>query len=169
MNYETFKQNWKTLAHEKKLTCYDMAFLCIIRAMKKDNPKLAIKYLLKAFTSVTNKVKLENGRNQYDTLIYAIDRIEYSLFPTETSPSVIASQQARRRKLLKSYVEEEKEDYEFNRNIRLFIAQIIEPLNQIYFQALKTKGIEPLDKEKIIVAYYEDHRDLGSYVGAYNE
>lgn len=61
---------WKQLAHEKKLTRYDMAFYCLSKALrsKEDQLQAARKYLSLAFTPVTKPVKLQNGMKPHGTL-----------------------------------------------------------------------------------------------------
>ena len=61
-----FLIEWKRLAHEKKLTRYDMALYCISKALRKeDSLKYAKIYLSKAFTPVTKQIKLDNGAMPY--------------------------------------------------------------------------------------------------------
>jgi hypothetical protein len=65
-----FLSIWKQLAHEKKLTRYDMAFYCLSKALrsKEDHLKEAKRYLSKAFTPATKPKQLASGRKPYGTL-----------------------------------------------------------------------------------------------------
>lgn len=84
-----FLSIWKQLAHEKKLTRYDMAFYCLSKALHEysrlqllndhntQGPfptlrDLAIKFLQQSFTPATKPKQLASGRKPYGTLYDAL-------------------------------------------------------------------------------------------------
>ena len=88
-NKGQFLSIWKQLAHEKKLTKYDMAFYCMSKAVHEfkrsqllNDPNtqgpfptarsLAIKFLQQCFTPVTKPKQLASGRKPYGTLYEAL-------------------------------------------------------------------------------------------------
>lgn len=81
------RTQWKALAATKKITRGDIAALCIYRAMVKEQvPNGAKSRLHKAFTPITNSVKLANGAAPRYALETAIFEIRYSTFAKWLDP-----------------------------------------------------------------------------------
>jgi hypothetical protein len=59
---------WKQLADKKEITRNDIAALCLLKALRKDDPSLAVNYLKESFKPVTNTIKLANGAYPYYAL-----------------------------------------------------------------------------------------------------
>ena len=72
-------QQWKALANKRKIKSEDIAALCIYRALVKNKGKeVAIAKLRKAFSPITNPIKLNNGAESYSALAYALRMVKYS-------------------------------------------------------------------------------------------
>ncbi len=77
---DTFKTEFKKLAHEKKLTRYDMALYCLSKAILKDNSyERASIFLNKSFTPVTKSIKLKNGARPWFSLWDALHSLDKAL------------------------------------------------------------------------------------------
>jgi hypothetical protein len=101
-----FLSIWKQLAHEKKLTRYDMAFYCLSKALLEYNKlqlqndyntqgpsptqkSLAIRLLQQSFTPVTKPIKLANGARPYGSLEDSLFLIKRFLTCMTQEPKLI--------------------------------------------------------------------------------
>jgi len=88
------KEIWKKLANARTLTSQDAAALCLLRSLKSDDTANTRARLLRAFSPITNKVKLENGAKPFGSLELALRWLKYSEFakqlPEETQKQMEA-------------------------------------------------------------------------------
>lgn len=101
--YHAMRSELRVFAKNGHLTAQSMAIFTIARVLlnqeegdaPEDLEDRAVKKLTKAFTPITNKVKLANGRRRWDTLVHALDRIaimhDYGQFshPSEELESML--------------------------------------------------------------------------------
>ena len=75
---KNFRQIFKEYARSKTLTSYHVVQHCILKAMSCDigsgifSVDIADRHIHRAFTPVTRKIKLDNGREPYDTVLCAL-------------------------------------------------------------------------------------------------
>lgn len=85
---EAVKAVWKKLADAKLISAQDIAALCLLRSLKSSDTENTKVRLHRAFTPITNKIKLENGAVPYGSLEKSLRWIKYSEFakqlPTDT-------------------------------------------------------------------------------------
>jgi hypothetical protein len=55
------REFWKQLANKKEITRADIAALCLLKALRQEDPALAKIYLNQSFKPITNTVKIANG------------------------------------------------------------------------------------------------------------
>lgn len=80
-----FRQIYKTLARNKTLSRYNMVEYAVLKALRDHEPTwhripveaLADVYLRRAFTAITRKAKLDNGREPFDTIYWTLQGISY--------------------------------------------------------------------------------------------
>lgn len=86
--YHRFRSELQSLAKNGTLTAESLAIFTIVRVLLNQShgeedheiEDRAVKKLTKAFTPITNKVKLANGRRRWDTLNFILARIEQGYF-----------------------------------------------------------------------------------------
>lgn len=75
---KNWKDHWKLVANNKNNNATHMAQYCILKALtarSQNKVEIAQSMLRAAFTPVTNDTELANGRRQFDTLDYQIQRV----------------------------------------------------------------------------------------------
>ncbi len=74
------KAIWKILADARTISAQDIAALCLLRSLKSDDTENTKARLHRAFSPITNKIKLENGATPYGSLERALRWLRYSEF-----------------------------------------------------------------------------------------
>jgi hypothetical protein len=78
-SFTDIREKWKALAADRKITKEDIAALCIYRSLIKGEGLDGAKgRLYKAFTPISNPVKLENGSQPYGSLSQALGCVRWS-------------------------------------------------------------------------------------------
>lgn len=73
------RPQWKALAASRQITKEDIAAYCIWKSLYNDQiPESTKERLLKSFSPITNKIKLENGADARGALRVAINSLKYS-------------------------------------------------------------------------------------------
>jgi hypothetical protein len=96
-SFTDIREKWKALAADRKITKEDIAALCIYRSLIKDEGLDGAKgRLYKAFTPVSNPIKLENGTRPYGSLSQAVACIKWSNVITwlDTDEAKVVSEMA---------------------------------------------------------------------------
>ena len=98
---------WLELAKNKNITAADCATLCLYRTILKSDDvgqqtENAVMHLKRAFSPISNTVKLENGASKYAALKQSLALLKYSNFflalefPAQEKISTLAKEVYRR-------------------------------------------------------------------------
>ena len=88
------KAIWKKLADARTISAQDIAALCLLRSLKSSDTANTRARLHRAFSPITNKIKLENGATPYGSLERALRWLRYSDFAKQLPEATMKEMEA---------------------------------------------------------------------------
>jgi hypothetical protein len=88
------KAIWKILADARTISAQDIAALCLLRSLKSEDTENTKARLHRAFSPITNEIKLKNGSTPYGSLERALRWLKYSEFAKQLPEATLKEMEA---------------------------------------------------------------------------